>query len=290
MIVTSPRERWDSPASVDECAEAIEAIESGGVLHLPRLAFELSASELRFLSPSWSDGKAKNISLDVASGRLAGARGRPPELDELRTMIGRFADSARALIGAILPSYREQASVTRTSLRTIEASTRVGSRLKDDRLLHVDAFPSRPNRGSRILRVFSNINPSAPRVWHVGESFDAVAAHFLPVIKPPVPGGARMLAALRITKSTRSDYDHIMLGLHDHMKRDESYQRDVPHTEIAFAPGSTWICFSDQVSHAVIRGQYMLEQTLQLPVEAMRNPERSPLRILERMTGRPLST
>ena len=42
-------------------------LESGGVLVLPRLAFALRDDETRFLDVRWSDGKAKNISLDGAS-------------------------------------------------------------------------------------------------------------------------------------------------------------------------------------------------------------------------------
>jgi hypothetical protein len=40
--------------------------------------------------------------------------------------------------------------------------------------------------------------------------------------------------------------------------------------------------------HAALGGQHLLEQTFHLPVAAMRHPERSPLRILERLYQRPL--
>jgi hypothetical protein len=36
-------------------------------------------------------------------------------------------------------------------------------------------------------------------------------------------------------------------------------------------------------------GQYALEQTFYLPVYAMSDPARSPLRVLERLVGRPLA-
>ena len=52
--------------------------------------------------------------------------------------------------------------------------------------------------------------------------------------------------------------------------------------------GTTWLCFSDQVMHAAVSGQYMLEQTIHRPVAALYNPSRSPLAILERLTGRML--
>ncbi|VEB42028.1 Protein of uncharacterised function (DUF2843) [Chromobacterium violaceum] len=56
-----------------------------------------------------------------------------------------------------------------------------------------------------------------------------------------------------------------------------------------FAPGGAWICFSDHASHAVMSGQFMLEQTLWLPLEKMDDPAKSPLRQLERLTGRTLA-
>ncbi|MEO6973897.1 MAG: Kdo hydroxylase family protein, partial [Rhodoferax sp.] len=49
-----------------------------------------------------------------------------------------------------------------------------------------------------------------------------------------------------------------------------------------------WVCFSDQASHAVMSGQYMLEQTLFLAPEHLYDPQASPLAILSRLTGRPL--
>jgi hypothetical protein len=36
-------------------------------------------------------------------------------------------------------------------------------------------------------------------------------------------------------------------------------------------------------------GQFAFEQTFYLPVNAMKDPERSPLRVLERLTGRTLA-
>ena len=204
-------------------------------------------------------------------------------------MIARFAACAGELVGALFPAYERSASVARTSFRPMPADDRETSWRKDDRLLHVDAFPSRPNRGARILRVFSNVNPSEARVWRIGEPFENVCARFLPGIPAPLPGAARALAALRITKGVRSRYDHIMLHLHDRMKANAVYQRDAPQHTVEFSPGSTWVCFSDQVSHAVVRGQYMLEQTLMLPVAAMQAPDRSPLGVLERLAARPLA-
>src|SRR5438034_2068669 len=115
-----------------------------------------------------------------------------------------------------------------------------------------------------------------------------MAQHFLPRVRSMRRGEAAFLPALRVTKGRRSEYDHLMLGLHDGAKADIDYQRTCPQQEVHFAPGTTWICYSDQVMHAAVAGQFMLEQTIHLPLSALYQPELSPLRILERMTGRRL--
>ncbi len=285
-IVTLDLTGWRPVLAPGVQDTAIRAIEDGGVLVLPHVNFALSERERRFLSPSWSDGRAKNVSLDGAT--LKGARGTADDLAELAAMIGRFAASAADLVITLFPRYAPYVQRARTSFRPQPAVDRQVSWRKDDSRLHVDAFPSRPNRGERILRVFTNVSPAEDRVWRVGEPFEAVARTFLPRIRDPLPGSAALLAALRVTKSARSDYDHLMLGLHDRAKEDMAYQRDCAQQVVRFAPGTTWLCFSDQVMHAAVSGQYMLEQTINLPVAAQYDAATAPLAILERLTGRTL--
>jgi hypothetical protein len=79
-----------------------------------------------------------------------------------------------------------------------------------------------------------------------------------------------------------------MLGLHNDAKRNAAFQERAPREEIAFRAGSSWLCFSDQVVHAAVAGQYALEQAFYLYIEAMAEPATSPLRTLERMTRRKL--
>jgi hypothetical protein len=285
-IVTLDLASWRPALAPGAQEAAVRAIEDGGVLVLPHVNFELSPRERRFLAPGISDGRAKNISLD--GKRLKGARGRPEDLAELASMIGRFAADAASLVVTLFPRYAPYVQRARTSFRPQPAVGRRVSWRKDDSRLHVDAFPSRPNHGERILRVFSNVNPAQDRVWRVGEPFEAMARTFLPRIRDPLPGSAALLAALQVTKSRRSPYDHLMLKLHDRAKEDLAYQRDCPQEVVPFAPRTTWLCFSDQVMHAAVSGQYMLEQTIHLPVTALYDPSRAPLAILERLTGRTL--
>ena len=285
-IVTLDLAGWCPVLAPEVQESAVRAIEDGGVLVLPNARFALTEREVRFLSPDWSDGRAKNISLDGA--KLKGARGNTTDLAELQAMIARFAANAAELVVTLFPRYAPYVQRARTSYRPQPAVGRSVSWRKDDSRLHVDAFPSRPNHGERILRVFSNVNPVADRVWRVGEPFAAVARNFLPRIRGPFPGSAAVLAALHVTKRKRSAYDHLMLGLHDRAKADLAYQRECAQQVVRFAPGTTWLCFSDQVMHAAVSGQYMLEQTIHLPVTALYDASRSPLAILERVTGRTL--
>lgn len=265
----------------------VEALEHGRVLFFPRLRFQLDKQEEALLAPSLLAPGVRNISLD-AQGQLKGVAhdaARPT----VAAMMGRFARQARALVKGLFPAYDEHLRAAPTSLRPAEVSRRKQSVRADDRRLHVDAFPSRPNRGERILRVFSNINPHGEaRVWRVGEPFEDVARRFVPQAKPYSPWQAGALNAVGITKSLRSEYDHLMLQIHDRMKADEDYQRNSPQTRFEFPPGSTWVCFSDQTVHAAMSGQHMMEQTFHLPVAKQYNQEASPLAILSRLAGHPL--
>ena len=144
---------------------------------------------------------------------------------------------------------------------------------------HVDSFPATPVQDRRILRVFANVNPEGrPRSWRVGEDFDGLAARFAPRLRAPMPGTALLLHALHVTKTRRSPYDALMLQLHDRMKEDTAYQSTAPQRPFDFPPGSAWMAFTDQVSHAAMSGQHQLEQTFLLPVGAMLDEGRSPLR------------
>lgn len=284
-VLTLPGRSLDALAVQPDWLPALEA---GKVLYFPELGFELTTAERRFLTPEVRNPKSRNISLR-ADGSLAGATGSAADQAELAALIGRFRSQACALIDAIAPSYKPALRLAPTSYRPSQVETRSQSWRADDRRLHVDAFPSRPNYGERILRVFTNLNPQGqPRVWRVGEPFEDMARRFLPRVKPYSAWQAKALHWLHVTKSFRSEYDHLMLQLHDGMKADLDYQQQAPQLSMPFPPGSTWVCYSDQTSHAVMSGQYMMEQTLHLPAARQSDPAASPLAILQRLTQRSL--
>ena len=281
---------WDHPLPAAEAAAATAALETGQVLFMPRLAFALSPDEKRFLSPQWSDGKAKNVSYDPAAHEVRHTAAQGPDRTALAAMMDRYANAARTLVTGLCPGYARDLAWGLTSFRPVSAANREASIRKDDMRVHLDAFASRPVNGRRLLRVFCNVNPDdAPRVWELGEPFDAVAERFRGRIAPQWPGSAWLLEKLHVTKGRRSAYDHIMLGLHDQAKLDDSYQQTSPKTRVELPANTTWIVFTDLVMHAVLSGQYLLEQTFYLPPAAMQDEARAPLRRLERLYQRTLA-
>jgi len=181
------------------------AVEAGKVLHFPRLGFDLQPAEKALLREDMLKPGTRNVSLG-ADGVLKGAAGSAAEQEALGAMVGRFRRQALQLIDGLLPEYRGQLRVAPTSFRPKQVETRAQSVRADDQRMHVDAFPSRPSYGERLLRVFTNLNPhGVPRVWRVGEDFETIARRFLPQAKPYRLWQARVLNAVHATKSLRSD-------------------------------------------------------------------------------------
>lgn len=277
--------RWDGPPGPGAEAD----IEAGKLLFMPELAFGLLPAEQRFLDPAYADPAAKNINLRAGEDEIRGARGTPEEQQAIGAMLRRFRSQAEALVTRLFPYYAGKLRLANTSFRPVAIEGRVSSWRKDDTRLHVDAFPSNPTQGVRLLRVFSNVHPAGgARVWRVGEPFDDFARRHIDQIQPALPGSAWLLQKLHVTKRRRTAYDHLMLHLHDRAKADLNWQQTSPQQRMEFPPGSTWVVFTDQVLHAAMAGQFAFEQTFTLAPEDQLDPGTAPLHVLERMTGRDL--
>jgi len=183
------------------------------------------------------------------------------------------------------------------SFRPIEEEGRNLSLHKRNDLLHVDAFPSRPTRGGRILRVFTNVNPEKVRAWIVGERFPVLAERFSQgaglasfaseagVMRTVKKG----LGRLRLIPD-RAPYDRFMLHFHDWLKENSDFQKQPDGKErLEFPPLATWLVFTDGVPHAALSGQFAMEQTFIVPRDALVAPEVSPIGVLERLSGRAMA-
>ncbi len=288
-LMTLPQQQWDS-APPPLSLTAVKALEQGKVLFLPELAFPLLADEITLLDPELVDVKRKNISYWPETDKLSGVAIAAQQA-QVQALLERYYQACRQLVTGLLPHYQQTLHSPTNSLRLhpVSAWRATSSWRKDDSRLHVDAFPSRPNLGERILRIFTNINPHGEhRQWRVGEPFPQLARRFMPRLPRYSPLNSWLQHKVGITKRRRSHYDHLMLQLHDAMKADQNYQQQSPQLALDLPPGSSWICFSDQTPHAAMAGQFMLEQTFLLPVAAMKNPQQSPLKMLETLLQQPL--
>jgi hypothetical protein len=265
-------------------------LERDGVLILETEPFRLSDADFALIDRQSSDGRSKNWSFNPHTGDLDGLIDGDGS-GGLKAIMSSYVKWSQELIADFFPGYLNDLELGRTSLRTRSVQEEPPlSRRKDDRSLHLDAFTSQPVAGRRILRVFSNIDPTgAGREWAIADGgFEDFAQRFRHRARRLYPGEARLLEGLSLTKCRRTDYDQIMLGMHDAAKRDRAYQATAPRRFVSFPGGSTWLAFTDQTPHAAVSGQCALEQTFYVPVESLAEPGRSPLRILERLWGEPL--
>jgi len=292
------------PSSLAEPADRArwlgEQLESGHILFFPESPFRLPPDDRDFLLGLRQTSAAfhKNIAYRPLEDRLTGLdKGEPEErAQRLRATLRRFSEEVTERLGELLPAYAGNWRRDFASFRPLEERGRpLRLRARND-LLHTDAFPTRPTRGDRILRVFTNLNPSEPRVWHTAETFEGLAHRFArtAVLPRPAKSGSafRLIAAvaqrLRIPGAGRSPYDQFMLRFHNFLKENREYQETCAKQRWEFPPGSAWIVFTDMVSHAVLSGQFALEQTYIVPRAAMALPHKAPIEILERICGYPL--
>ena len=108
-----------APRPEDLASIGLETVlEAGNVLYFPHLPFVFAASEQRFLSEAWSDGKAKHISYRGDAVPLQGARGDAEAIRQLKSVIARFADQAETLVQGLFPRYQGYLKRGFTSYRT----------------------------------------------------------------------------------------------------------------------------------------------------------------------------
>jgi|JI102314A1RNA_FD_contig_101_805567_length_6060_multi_3_in_0_out_0_6 hypothetical protein len=283
-IQTYPDLNWDIAIPAHTKEGILDALEEGKVAYFPNLTIQIKNQDWQYLSPDLLEKGVKNISYDIRTNTIKGLHRHVADQQVVTDLIRNFAHQSVDFIQRLLPQYKTDIQIGRTSYRPAEVLNRKSmSRRKDDTLLHVDAFPATPTGKRRILRLFVNINPeNKERLWRLGEPMENVLKYFSPKLSKPFPLSRSLMKLLGITRGYRTLYDHYMLRLHDSMKLDHEYQQKADQIKFGFPASSGWMVFTDVVSHAALSGQYLLEQTFYLPTAAMKNPQLSPLAFLSR--------
>jgi hypothetical protein len=276
-------------------------LEAGDILYFPQTPVPIPAEDLHFLLSQQQTGSKlhKNIAYKPSRDQLtgAGATTATPELvEQLHAVMRRYSASVAGFLTQFLAPYEQRWILDYASYRPLEEESRdLPARRRND-LLHTDAFPTRPTRGRRILRFFHNIHPTRTRDWVVGPPFPRVVGAFVPGLLPvPRADGALKRAGKRMAQATglaklipqwkRTPYDEFMMRLHNAMKENAEFQRSCAKEHVQFPPGSSWMVYTETVPHAVLAGQYALEQTFLVEAAAMVTPESAPVAILEKMAG-----
>lgn len=294
---------WSSPTLASQRArECCEQLEAGKVLFMDRIPYFFPQADREFLlSQRQSESRLhKNVSYRPAQDVLRGAAGEAEDQSHLHDIMRRYSAEVTRFLGQLLQPYAAHWTLDYASFRPEEEQGRDLPVHKRNDLLHVDSFPTRPMHGRRILRCFSNINPSAARIWNTtADDFSALAQQF--AVDAGLPGfaargGARGNSLLQGVKKMfgmkgvdASAYDRFMLHFHDYLKEKTDFQQNCRKVRIEFPPGSTWICFTDSVAHAVLSGQYALEQTFIIGLPGLVTPEKAPIRQLEKIAGSKLA-
>jgi len=296
-------EGWNDATRANERARwCCEQLEEGHILGFPGIPFDFPEGDRRFLlQQRQSDGRIhKNISYrpkqDVLRGSVTESR---EDTTRLHQIMRHYSEEVTSFLSKVLKPYAPHWSLDFASFRPEEEKGRDLPLHKRNDLMHVDAFPTRPTRGNRILRCFTNINPAQPRVWLTTERFPKLAQQFARdagLEKFALQNGSSsgsffntFKRAVGLKVVDRSAYDKFMLRFHDYLKENNDFQSNWPKVQLSIPPVSTWMCFTDSVPHAVLSGRFALEQTLIIPLRALIQPEKSPLRILENIAGKKLA-
>ncbi|MDP3559090.1 MAG: Kdo hydroxylase family protein [Legionellaceae bacterium] len=261
----------------------LQELESGKVIFFPNHPYPAS-NYTDLLHHNVLHESCKNISFDSHTQKIIGTHRDNNYIHaRLQDLLRNYAIFALRIIEDLFPHYLPYIQVGKTHYRPAKIEGHITAQLHGNSRLHVDAVAATPVQGKRVLRIFSNINPhQKPRIWQVGEPFPEVVKKFAPLIPRYRYMKAQCLYWLHLTKTLRSPYDHAMLSIHDNMQLDEHYQTTMTKEELTFPPFTTWMAYTDQVSHAVISGQYLLEQKFYLPIEAMLLPKYAPLNVLQK--------
>jgi hypothetical protein len=275
-------------------------LEAGNILYFPHTPFDFPDEDIQFLLTRKQTDAAfhKNIAYRPAADRITGIdKSAGPDVDRLRAILRGYSQHSARFLDELLSPYAGKWKLDFASYRPLEERGRPARLRARNDLPHVDAFPTRPTNGDRILRLFTNLNPAQNRVWITSQTFDVIGPRFAKAIGLPRPHGGNALrqafrkiaTAAHLPGANRSPYDEFMHRCHNAMKENAEFQEGCPKQRWEFPPHSTWIVFTDFVSHAVLEGQYALEQTFIVAREAMVRPENSPLAILESLAGYPLT-
>lgn len=240
----------------------------------------------------------KNISYHPVKKYLSGLDAPGDVKTRTKRILEEHHGAVRAFLDAALPPYARGFSPQKSNFRPIEEKGRPLSVRASNERVHIDAYASGPTHGDRVLRFFTNIHPTAPRVWRTAGPFQRLLPEFAPRAGVPLDGSAvkhtagdrtrnafvRALEAVGVAQAGligSSGYDRAMRKLHNTIKEDDAFQSAHERmTELRFEPFESWMVFTDGVSHAAVSGQHALVHTFHVALGCSVRPQLAPYHVL----------
>lgn len=274
-------------------------LEAGNILFFPTTPFPFPKEEIDFLlaQKQGASKSRKNIAYKPQLDKITNHETQDVEAAaKMLEVLRNYSRRVTEFLTEVLSPYASEWKHDYASFRPYqERGRQLRLRARND-LLHVDAFPTRPLHGARILRFFTNINPIESRKWITskpcGDLMKEFGGNGVPF--PNAVGSTlkerierKMLELVRkagVKIPIRSPYDSFMLNLHNFLKENSEFQESCPKDAWEFPPNSCWAVYTDLVSHAAMSGQYALEQTFLIPHKALLFPDRAPVSVLERLS------
>jgi hypothetical protein len=303
LVTVSRNELVDSLKQPVRLRDYCAKLEAGDIVFFPETPISIPSSDLEFLIGHQQVGGTyhKNIAYRPLEDRITGFDAQDANIaDRLRAIMRRYSDDVINFLRSFLAPYQARWRVDYASYRPEEEEGRDLTLRKRNDLLHTDAFPTRPTHGDRILRFFNNINPQRTRNWITTDTFDVLvenmrAGKLNGSSSVPLPSSMQMSGAKRALAAVgfgalapslkRSPYDEFMMRFHNYLKENSSFQQNCPKQHWEFPPGSSWMVYTDMVSHAVLSGQFALEQTVIVSRQVMVTPEKSPYGVLAKFVA-----
>jgi hypothetical protein len=287
--------------------ELQDALERSEVVYFARCPVELPASEdltlLREGLPT--EMRIKNLSYHPESDSVPGFEAEQQLKDRVEGILRTHGRRVEAFLRTALPDFAPNWTLGTTSFRASEEQGRKLKPRSSNERVHIDAGAYGATNGARILRFFVNVHPSRERIWGTKGSFNECMSNYDELWtaargkQPEVSLGRspldRMYSGLIATVGRvyplikvidSSPYDRTMRRIHNRMKESETFRgNEADYREIHFPPMSSWMVFTDGISHSVLTGQYALVTTALVPLENCRHPELAPYNVLARAAG-----
>jgi hypothetical protein len=278
-----------------------DQLEKGRIVYFPRCPIELpDDADLNFLRERLPENLlAKNVSYYPDAGRLSGIKGDRAVAARAEAILKSYSARVETFLHRLMRAFMAGARLGTSSFRPLEERGRNLAPHASNELVHVDAGAYGATHGDRVLRFFTNVNPTESRVWITKGSFaDLYQRHAKAARISSGEGGAgveekwrdraysafvqlasRVFPLAKVIDS--SPYDRTMRKFHNYLKDSAAFQRDpTGHLEMTFPPYASWMVLTDAVSHACTSGRHALVDTFRVPLLNCRLKQHAPYQIL----------